>query len=967
MLGAKDWLQLRLLGGCEIRGGEETLLFESNKVCALLVYLAMNPCTHQRDKLIDLFWGDFPEAKARRNLRHALWNLRQQINLPDSAPILQADSQTVFLTPGANIWLDVVAFQDAVERFTGKQGKFALYALSNAMDVYRGDFLEGFHVAGASVFEEWALVECERLRMLALKVLQWLVTGYASQRENETALAYARHWLALSPWQEEAHRQMMRLLAATGQREAALMQYETCRQTLAAELGVTPDRETTQLYEQIKAESMGKKGGGSVFVLQPTHLPLPLTPFIGREKEFAEVSALLDDPACCLLTLTGPGGIGKTRLALQTASQKSVFSDLGVAFVPLVDLSTPQEILPAIVNELGFTLFGPQEPREQLLDFLREKQILLVLDNFEHLLEGAVLIREILDSTPSMKVLVTSRERLNLQGEWVYPLEGLKEPQAIQLFTQTARRLFLGLSFEGEESYLAQICRLVHGTPLALELAAAWVRVLSCQEIVTELESHQAATFLTNQYRDVPDRHRSLQAVFDHSWDLLQEKEKQVLMYLSIFRGGFHREAAEVVAGASLTDISILVDKSLLRRHLNGRYELHGLIRGFALEKLRQSGNENKIERKHAVYYSHVLATCKEPLRELLGQMGTEIENLRTAWRWAVTQREWDIIEKLHDKLYVFFEVQSAFQEGETFFRDTLETLTGVETPQELRNDEENLIAWKLLAIWSALTCRLGRLDAASESFSRCVDVFRQRETQKELAFRLFYLGDTTRLLGDLHQAQTYLQESLDLYIKSGNQDDAAFALNVLGLVAAAQGEHTEAKKLLEQSRKIFQVVDHPWGLAVVNINLGSLLKALQDYPAATALLQESLALCQELGHRWAAAVCLNHLGDLARLQGDRTEAQSHYLNSLSLHREIGSPRGIREATLRLATLLQEQEDLKRALVLLLIDNDPTEDDVFEAEIQERVAMLRDKLSEADYQDARELSRSRSIEEILEN
>jgi tetratricopeptide (TPR) repeat protein len=347
--------------------------------------------------------------------------------------------------------------------------------------------------------------------------------------------------------------------------------------------------------------------------------------------------------------------------------------------------------------------------------------------------------------------------------------------------------------------------------------------------------------------------------------------------------------------------------------------------------------------------------------------MGTEIENLRTAWRWAVTQREWDIIEKLHDKLYVFFEVQSAFQEGETFFRDTLETLTGVETPQELRNDEENLIAWKLLAIWSALTCRLGRLDAASESFSRCVDVFRQRETQKELAFSLFYLGDTTRLLGDLHQAQTYLQESLDLYIKSGNQDDAAFALNVLGLVAAAQGEHTEAKKLLEQSRKIFQVVDHPWGLAVVNINLGSLLKALQDYPAATALLQESLALCQELGHRWAAAVCLNHLGDLARLQGDRTEAQSHYLNSLSLHREIGSPRGIREATLRLATLLQEQEDLKRALVLLLIDNDPTEDDVFEAEIQERVAMLRDKLSEADYQDARELSRSRSIEEILEN
>jgi len=965
MIEDSSWLRLRLLGSCDISGREGKINFESNKACALFVYLVMNPGPNQRDKLIDLFWGEFPEANARRNLRHALWNLRKQIHRPDSSPALLTDSQTVAYAPEDNIRVDVVEFHDAVNRYLDINDFSVLSELSAATELYQGDFLEGFHVRNAAVFDEWALVERERLRTLALTAIQWLTISFASLDESQKALVFARRWVSMSPWQEEAHRQLMRLLVTSGQRDAALMQFETCRQTLATELGVAPDQDTIQLFERIKSSGTSTTFSDSTFHIETPSLPLPATPFIGREDEISEVFGILDNPACRLLTLTGPGGIGKTRLALQIASQIKVLSGKEAAFVPLVDLSTPQDIPRAVVSALGFTLFGPQKPIEQLCDFLREKQLVLVLDNFEHLIEGSSLIREILDVAPSVKILVTSRERLNLQGEWIYNLEGLREAQASQLFVQTARRLSMSIDFEGEEANIFQICRLAYGVPLAIELAASWVRMLTCHEIIETLESQQATTVLASNLRDVPDRHKSLLAVFEHSWDQLRESEKQILMNLSVFRGGFHREAANSLAGATLTDLSVLVDKSLLYRRLNSRYELHGLIRMFAADKLLLCGDENEIRKKHAQYYSHLLDTHDESLQGLLTLIGHEFENIRAAWMWAVANNEIHVIEKLHSEIYMYFEVQSAFLEGEALFRETIKVLTGENEPQNIHQDVDDLLLWKLLAVWSALTCRLGKLDVASDTFSRCVEIFRHHGAKKELAFSLFYLGDTTRLLGDLHQAQVCLRESLELYKEIGKQSDIAFSLNVLGLITAAQGDHAKAQSLLEESRAIFQDIDHPWGLTITNINLGSLLKTLQNYPLATSILQESLLLCKQLGHRWAAAVCLGHLGELAQLQGDLRSAQGHYQKSLVLYKAIGFSPGYLNVINRLAALLQEQGDFKRALAVLLSANREYAKEELGG-IQEKIAALKDKLLANDYQEASEISLTNSIEEIME-
>ncbi|MGH8631367.1 MAG: ATP-binding protein, partial [Burkholderiales bacterium] len=334
------------------------------------------------------------------------------------------------------------------------------------------------------------------------------------------------------------------------------------------------------------------------------NLPTPPTPLIGRERELAEMARLLGDPQCRLLTLAGPGGIGKTRLAIEAADhQREAFAD-GAHFVSLAPIRSAEFIVPAIADAIGFAFYGAEDPKAQLLNYLSGKAPLLVLDNLEHLLEGVALLAEILERGPAVKLLATSRERLNLHGEWVLDIQGLPFPDeagsaevegysAVALFVQTARRAHVDFVLAAEERpAVARICRLVEGMPLGIELAAAWVRTLSCREIAQEIERNladprQGMDFLAASMRDVPERHRSIRAAFDHSWNLLSAEEQQVMRQLSVFRGGFRREAAEQVAGATLPLLSALVDKSLLRRTEAGRFDLHELVRQYAAAQLQ--------------------------------------------------------------------------------------------------------------------------------------------------------------------------------------------------------------------------------------------------------------------------------------------------------------------------------------------------------------------------------------------
>ena len=538
-------LDLTLFGAPRIaHAGVPINGFISRKVQALLIYLALSGRPHSRINLATLLWGDRKESAARGNLRKALSNLRHL-----AGDYFIIDRQQVAFRREIEHRIDVVEFERQVQWVAGQDITAAhVEHLSAAVALYRGDFLEGFFVNDAPDFENWMLAERARLRTLALNGLDKLAQSLARQGDLEQAIAQARHLLHWEPWREETHRQLMEWLAQTGQRSAALAQYEICRTVLQGELGAEPDADTRALYERLlRAEpsvaaarsshsaSDENKQAGSRAATDRLHsvsralrhnLPAQPTPFVGREQELADIVAHLQEPACRLLSLVGPGGIGKSRLALQTAQiltsvpPAQTLFDHGIWFVQLGAATSPAEVVAAIGEAFALVSYSNVSPRQQLLDHLREKALLLVLDNFEHLLSAANLLVEILANAPAVKLLVTSREALNLREEWFHAVEGLAIPpadtsgealtsyDAVRLFVQNAQRARASFALTEESQAVVRICRLVQGMPLGIELAAAWLRALPCATIAREIA--QNLDFLTSRLQNVPARHRSM-------------------------------------------------------------------------------------------------------------------------------------------------------------------------------------------------------------------------------------------------------------------------------------------------------------------------------------------------------------------------------------------------------------------------------------------------------------------------
>jgi len=466
-------LHIRLLGSPQItRDGSPAPNFISNKVPALLAYLAVTRRAHSRDKLAALLWGEMTDADAKNNLRQALTNLRK---IAEDELTISRDS----IEFTGEVFLDSTQFDSTLRLASSLDPEVASVILTDSLALYRGDFLEGFHVRDAPDFEDWALTERARLRELALGALHTLTQFHASRGQFTEAIAYASHLLAFDPWREEAHRQLMLLQARTGQISAALAQYETCKKILEKELGVEPSLETTALYERIRSARQAARH----------NIPPSSTAFVGRESELENLRQRLADPACRLVTLTGLGGAGKTRLAQETAR---VCADMFINGAWMVQLAAVDAdgLVPAIGDVFDFP-FTKGDAKKQLLNYLRQKELLLVMDNFEHLLDSSTLVTEILEAAQDVKILVTSRERLDLHGEWVVELPGLGigSSEADQLFVQSAKRARAESQVgEKDQSAVSDICRLVGGLPLGIEIAAAWIRSMTVESIRDEIQ-----------------------------------------------------------------------------------------------------------------------------------------------------------------------------------------------------------------------------------------------------------------------------------------------------------------------------------------------------------------------------------------------------------------------------------------------------------------------------------------------
>ncbi len=663
-------IEISLIGTWQIRhSAKPTKKDLRRKEKGLLAYLAVESGqTHSRDSLIGLFWPDLSLSDARNNLRVSLSRLKRYLS---DTNILQSTRHEVCLNQNNQVHLDVHQFLLLIKQAETHDHRSLTAChqcqdqLKQAVDLYRGEFLAGFYLEDCLAFEEWLFVWRERLHVQVLAQLDQLVQVAEVNGRFENAERYARRELELDPLHERAHRHLMQALYAQGKRNAALSKFKSCESILRDELGIEPEAETVHLQHKIRAGTL-EISAPALATNQVASYSLPEigTPFVGREVELDQLNQRLTERNYRLISLVGPGGIGKTRLAIQAARvHRDAFRD-GVYFVPLEGVQNASEIPAAIAEAIGLSFAGNAvSPKSEIIQALQAKQSLLIIDNLEHLIdEGADLLLELLRLAPNIVLLVTSRERLNSQMEDLFRLRGLPYPEsddeddggryaAIRLFVDRARRInkAFGLT-EANLHDVNTICRLVEGLPLGIELAATWLRDFSVPQIAASLQEDFA--LLETDLRDVSPRHRSVATVFEHSWSLLTKEEQAVLAQLSIFRGGFTMAAAQAVTGASPLLLTRLRYKSLIRGSGNGRYTMHDLLRQLSQRKLRKfDGMSDHAEAKHSRTYLTLLQEQADRLNRddaaiASATLRPELDNIRRAWRWAIHHSAFDLLQQ---------------------------------------------------------------------------------------------------------------------------------------------------------------------------------------------------------------------------------------------------------------------------------------------------------------------------------
>ncbi|MFC1960468.1 NB-ARC domain-containing protein [Chloroflexota bacterium] len=515
---------------------------------------------------------------------------------------------------------------------------------------------------------------------------------------------------------------------------------------------------------------------------RPTHnLPLQPTSFIGRESEIAELVELLDKPDCRLLTLVGPGGIGKTRLTLEVALRRADRFPHGVFLVPLAPLNSATDIVPTIINVLGIRIGDAGTPRAELIQFLSQRHLLLIMDNFEHVLDGADLLVDMLQAAPNVTILATSRAALNLQEEWVWQVSGMRFPEdtravdleqysALKLFFDRAQRVRRDFSPEDEQVCAIRICQAVDGLPLALELAASWVTTLSCTDIEREIQC--SIDFLATNVRNVPKRHRSIRAVFNHSWSLCSAAEQTIFQKMCVFRGGFEREAAEQVAGAALPLLLALVEKSMLRKLPSGRYDIHELLRQFAEEKLKAAGELDTTADAQMYYYAAFMQARTPDIkgrRQLggLNEIEADFDNVRAAWQRAVAQVDYAVLDDMMEGLALFCDMRARYQTGEDLFQGAVQVLAPGDG--EAIPPTWNRLRVRYVQVWG-LQERRPVPDAIQEQLAASLAFARQQRDENTVGLCLWLSGELYRVGVDWEKGIAIYETALTHYNDLGDE-----------------------------------------------------------------------------------------------------------------------------------------------------------------------------------------------------
>lgn len=913
---------IQLLGGLKVQTGDRVISrFRTQKTAALLAYLAyFLERTHAREEIVELLWPDDEIENGQRSLRVSLASLRSQLEPPGTPfnSVLIADRRSIRLNPQV-ISTDVSAFEAAARAAAEIEGDAErASALKQAVDLYRGPFLPGF-------YDDWAIMERERLEQVYIEVLNRLPGALAEAGDLGSAIDYAHRRVAADSLSEEAHCELIGLLVKAEQFDAARSRFVEMERIFRDELGIAAPSVARALVAGLPAGPSRKNSGAVVETPAavpapprapaPTappgtsaepRLPLYLTPFFGRESELSMLRSRLSTPGTRLATLTGPGGAGKTRLAVETARALADSFSGRIWFVPLADIDEAELIPDAILRSMG----SPRDPAldadEQLGQSLGEAQALLVLDNFEQLAEdGAPAVWSLLECCPGLTCLVTTRQRLGLAGERVIPVSPLAVPAApgtperllefpsVSLFLDRAQMARPDFQITRDNAAaIAALCERLEGMPLAIELAAAWAGVLTPSQMLSRLE--ERLSFLESRRKGGLTRQRSLRETIDWSYRLLSPEQQRFFARLSVFRGGWSLEAAEAVCDdpSAVVHLQALQERSLVIGEEEGaqiRFRLLEMLREYARERLEESGEAEAVRRRHLDFFLDLAEGAGEQFggtdqRATLALLETDHDNLREALRLCVDSpaaREAGL--RLAIALTPFWEARGYLSDGRRWLRMLLDESGEVSEP------------WRARALSAAGTLAWQQADyaAARASLEESVAVWRKRGERREVAAPLNTLANVLADQSDYASARSLYEESLAIRRELEDWRGVAASLNNLAIVALEQGNETAARPLLEESLAIRRELADMRGIATCLNNLGDVAWRGGDLTAAGPLYEESLAIRRQLGDRRGVASSLSHLANVTVAAGNSATAESLYAESLAILRDLGDRRGM--------------------------------------------------------------------------
>lgn len=907
--------------------------FEYDKVRALLAYLAVESDRPlRREFLAGLFWPEQPEAVALNSLRQAILKLRQAIgDAGAQPPLLTITRESIQFNPHSAYELDVRTLGMLVETTRRHRHRnphtcpTCAGQRAQAVRLYRGDFLDQLSLGDCPAFENWVVINREQLRSQALQALASLSDFHLQRQEFDQAQQYASRQIEMDPLREEAYRQIMTALALNGGRIAALKWYEVCRDVLEKELDVEPEEQTDKLHQLIKS-GLYHDLYRDVKVSQSS-LPPPPSPFFGRHRELAGVAALIENPDTHLITLLGPGGVGKTSLALKIAHEYEKVFTHGACFVPLAQLDSADDIYRAIAAVLNLSFQGSVDYKTQLLNYLTHREILIILDNVEHLLPAAAeKIHALLLAARQAVIVLTTTVRINLSSEYVFPVLGLDYPRAesdpengsfgaMDLFIHSAYRNGITLQ-EPDLLWTNRICRMLEGNPLAITLAAPLLRSISCAEVAKGIKA--GIDLLATTQSDIPERQQSFRSLYDYSWNHLTEKEQSLLRKLSVFRGGFQREAAERVAQASLPDLEGLIDKSFLRKNQSNRYRFHPLVRQYAYQKFEQSTDLSLALHRHLDYFVDFVEQASLRLYQTqqnswLKLLDRELGNLRAAFQTA--RSGGDACAALGLRLAVAL---GGYWERRGYWREGQEWLTVALSMSEYRATIPLDVKVKALFWAGHLASYLGENSKVNELVNAGLALCSRDPASHHQAMMLILLGGLRRNDGDYLTARKYYQESLDLFRKVNDPWGICLSLNNLFRIAYRWNAYPQAAGLAKQSLALAKEIGDQWNVALALDFLGIVAHDQGEYEQAQALINESLAISRSNEARFMIGHAIYWLGRIARSQANPELARILFEESLVHYRGTGAKWGIGVSLQGLGIVEYDEGNYPRAEELLM-------------------------------------------------